>query len=337
MDDIQVIDIAELDEIPSLDTPAQFIPGVGPARAVLLERLELRTAEDVLFNVPRDVLDLSKVTRVKELRAGTLQTVKGTVVDRDAKLTRTEKVMTAVLLDCGDGYVRGLWFNQPWMIKRFADQQAVLFSGKPKWNAGRWDFNNPEIQYLDTDDANAASEVLPRYNLTEGLRMNEMRRIARAAVERFAPLIAEHLPDELLARHKLPRRCDAIRHLHTPQTMAEYQAAKRRLIFEDLFEFQVGLALRRRLWKRGPAAPALPVNAKINARARRLFAFQFTAGQNRAVEEICRDLASTQAMHRLLQADVGAGKTAIAIYALLVAVANGHQAVIMSPTELLAT
>ena len=337
MSDTNVIDIAERDEILSLQTPAQFIHGVGPARAGLLERLELRTAEDVLFNVPRDVLDLSRVTRVRDLQADTLQAVKGRVVDRDARLTSTGKTMTAVLLDCGDGYVRGVWFNQPWMIKRFEDQQAVLFSGKPKWKTGRWEFSNPEIQYLDTDDAEgAAAEVLPRYHLTEGLRMHDMRRISRAAVERFAELVVEHLPNELLAQHKLTRRCDAVRQLHAPKTMGEYQAAKRRLIFEDLLEFQVGLALRRRAWKRGPPAPPLPVNAKIDARARRLFPFQFTAGQNQAVQEICKDIALDQSMHRLLQADVGAGKTAIAIYAMLVAVANGYQAVIMAPTELLA-
>ena len=98
-----VIDIAERDEIPSLQTPVQFMPGVGPARAVLLERLELKTAEDVLFNVPRDVLDLSRVTRVKELKADTFQTVKGAVVDRDARLTGSGVTITAVLLDCGDG------------------------------------------------------------------------------------------------------------------------------------------------------------------------------------------------------------------------------------------
>ena len=336
--DTDVIDIAERDEIPSLQTPVQFMPGVGPVRAVLLERLELKTAEDVLFNVPRDVLDLSRVTRVKELKADTQQTVKGTVVDRDARLTGSGKTITAVLLDCGDGYVRGMWFNQPWMIKRFEDHQAVLFSGKPKWKTGRWEFSNPEIQYLDTDDAEgAAAEVLPRYHLTEGLRMQEMRRIERAAVERFAELVVEHVPDELLVRHKLPRRREAVRNLHAPKTMADFQAAKRRLIFEDLLEFQVGLALRRRAWKRGPPAPPLPVTAKIDARARRLFAFQFTAGQNRAITEICRDIATDQAMHRLFQADVGAGKTAVAIYAMLVAVANGHQALIMAPTELLAT
>lgn len=337
MNDSHVIDVAERDEIHSLSTPAQFIPGVGPARAVLLERLELRTVEDVLFNLPRDVLDLSRVTKVRQLEADKLQTVKGRVVDRDARLTKTGKTMTAVLLDCGDGYVRGLWFNQPWMIKRFADQQLVLFSGKPKWKTGRWEFSNPEIQYLDTDDADAAGEVLPRYHLTEGLRMFEMRRIARSAVEHFVDLVPDHLPEEFRIAHKLPRRKDAIRGLHCPKTMAEFQAAKRRLVFEDLLEFQIGLALRRRAWKRGPPAPPLPVNAKIDSRARRLFPFQFTAGQNRAIEDICKDMASDQAMHRLLQADVGAGKTAVAIYAMLVAVANGHQALLMAPTELLAT
>ena len=324
-------------DLPPLQTPVQYVSGVGPERAVLLKRLELLTVEDLLFNVPRDVLDLSKVTRVKDLQAEVFQTVKGTVVDRDARLTKNGKTLTGVLLDCGDGYVRGLWFNQPWMLKKFSDQQSVLFSGKPKWSNGRWEFSNPEIQYLDNDDGDTVGEVLPRYHLTEGLRMYEIRRISKAAVVDYAEFIPEHFPDDILLKHKLPRRSEAIRHLHVPSTMAEYQAAKRRLIFEDLLEFQIGLALRRRAWKRGPPAPPLPVSAKIDARARKLFSFQFTAGQNQAVVEISRDLALDQAMHRLLQADVGAGKTAIAIYALLVAVANGHQAVIMAPTELLAT
>lgn len=324
-------------DLPPLQTPVQFVAGVGPARAASLERLELRKVDDLLFNLPRDVLDLTRVTRVKDLKAEMQQTVKGKVVDRDSRLTKTGKTMTGILLDCGDGYVRGLWFNQPWMLKRFADQQSVLFSGKPKWSNGRWEFSNPEIQFLESDDGDAVGEVLLRYHLTEGLRMFEMRRISKAAVADYAEFVVEHLPDDILLQHKLPQRSDAVRQLHNPKTMAEYLAAKRRLVFEDLLEFQIGLALRRRAWKRGPPAPPLPVTAKIDARARRLFSFEFTAGQNRAVEEICRDLASDQAMHRLLQADVGAGKTAIAIYSLLVAVANGYQAIIMAPTELLAT
>jgi ATP-dependent DNA helicase RecG len=335
--DSPIIDIAARDEHLSLQTPVQFIPGVGPSRAALLERLGLKTAEDVLLNMPRDVLDLSRVTSVRQLQADVLQTVRGIVVDRDSRRTSTGKTMTSVLLDCGDGYVRGVWFNQPWMLHRFVDQQAVLFSGKPKWKTGRWEFGNPEVQYLETDDADqATAAVLPRYHLTEGLRMFEMRRISRAAVERFGEFVVEHLPRELLARHNLPRRDVAVRNLHAPQTMAEFQAAKRRFVFEDLLEFQVALALRRRAWKRGPPAPPLPVTALIDARARRLFPFPFTTGQDRAVAEICRDMATDQAMHRLLQADVGAGKTAVAIYAMLVAIANGFQAALMVPTELLA-
>ena len=108
--DEYVIDIAERDGIPSLQTPVQFLSGVGPARAPLLERLELKTAEDVLFNVPRDVLDLSRVTRVRDLQPDTLQTVKGKVVDRDARLTNTGKMMTAVLLDCGEVFRRSVAF-----------------------------------------------------------------------------------------------------------------------------------------------------------------------------------------------------------------------------------
>ena len=254
-------------DVPPLQTLAQYLPGVGPYRGSLLMKLGLKTVEDVLLNVPRDVLDLTNVTEVKSLQAGQTQTVRGAVVDRDARLTKAGKTMTAVLLDCGDGYVRGLWFNQPWMIKKFVEQQVVLFSGKPKWSGGRFEFNSPHVQFLDTDDrTEAIGDVLPRYNLTDGLLMPEMRRITRTAVEQFGHFIVEHLPDNILQQHKLVRRSDAVRQLHLPKTLDEFQAATRRLIFEDLLEFQVGLALRRRMWKRGPAAPQLPERLVDNER-----------------------------------------------------------------------
>src|SRR6202035_5150525 len=122
----------------------------------------------------------------------------------------------------------------------------------------------------------------------------------------------------------------AIRGLHVPRLIAEYESGRRRLIFDDLFEFQLGLAMRRRSWKTRGAAPVLPTTAKIDARIRRLFPFTFTDGQNKAVAEISHDLNSGEAMHRLLQAEVGAGKTAVALYAILVTVAAGHQAVFMA-------
>jgi ATP-dependent DNA helicase RecG len=177
---------------------------------------------------------------------------------------------------------------------------------------------------------------LPKYPLTEGLSQHEMRRMTRAAVEQCADLVPEYVPEVFRAARKLPDIHAALRGLHTPASRGAYDAGRRRILFDDLFEFQLGLALRRRVWQRRPHAPLLPVTAKMDARIRRLFSFRFTPGQDQAVREIAADLASGRVMHRLLQAEVGAGKTAVAIYAMLAAVAAGFQAVLMAPTELLA-
>lgn len=322
----------------SLAMPVQFVRGVGPARAALLAKLNLLTVIDLLFNIPRDVLDLSDVRDPSHLEADVFQSVRGSVVETDSRPTRTGS-MTGVLIRSGDDFVRGLWFNQPWMYRKFKYGDSVLFSGKPKRNKGRWEFNNPHTQWLDVDDEDSSNTlaVLPRYGLTDGLRMVEMRRIMRAAVEEYVHLIPDRIPDAARVKWKLPALRDAIRSLHLPKSVAEYEAAKHRLIFEDLLEFQLAVAMRRRAWQTGQPAPRLPSSPKIDSRIRRLFPFQFTKGQDRAVADIVKDIATGNAMHRLLQADVGAGKTAIAIYAMLVAVANGNQCVLMAPTELLAS
>ena len=321
---------------PSLDTAVQFVRGVGPQRAELLERLELRTVADLLFYLPRDILDLSQVTAIPDLRVGELQTVRGRVVDLDGRMLSGGKTISVVLLDCDGEYLRGVWFNQGWVLQKFRHGDFVLFSGKPAYRKGRWEVSHPRIQWLDADDTEAHGGVLPRYGLTEGLKMHELRRIMRNAVEDYAHLIADHFPESLRTSEKLSALGEAIRQVHVPSTAEEYAQGRRRLIFQDLLEFQLGLALRRRMWRARGTAPALPTSAKIDARIRRLFPFELTPGQNRAIREVTGDISTSRSMHRLLQADVGAGKTVVAVYGMLVAVAAGWQAAMMAPTEILA-
>lgn len=319
-----------------LQTPVQFLRGVGPARADLLARLDLHTVLDVLFHLPRDVLDLTRVVPVFELQPEVLQTVSGIVVDRDAKETSTGKKIVAILLQSDGGFVRGVWFNQPYMLKRFEVGQRLLLSGKPRMSQRRWEFSHPHIQFLGDDEIEATGCLLPRYGLTEGLKQHEMRRLIRTAVEDFVDLVPDRCPESFRVRAEIVGLQQALRQVHQPQTMEAYDAGRRRILFEDLLEFQVGIALRRRMWRSTQRAVPLPNSAKVDARIRRLFSFRFTAGQDQAVREIVADLAEDRAMHRLLQADVGAGKTAVALYAMLVAVAAGHQAALMAPTEILA-
>lgn len=319
-----------------LKTPVQFLPGTGLARAKRLEKLGIQTVEDLLWYLPRDVIDMTHITPVAALRAGESFTVRGVVVERDAREISGNRTMTTVLLECDRDFVRGVWFNQPWMLQKFREGNVVLFTAKPKRRGGRWEFSNPRVQWIQEDDTETHGGIVTRYGLTDGLKLDDLRRLIRIAVDQFAQNVPEHLPKEFRQKYHLPDIRTALKQLHLPQTREEYEAARGRLLFDDLFEFQLGLALRRRAWRHQSEAPVLETTAKIDARIRRLFPFAFTAGQNRVVREIAADLASNRAMHRLLQADVGAGKTAVAIYAMLVAIAGGYQAVLMAPTEVLA-
>jgi ATP-dependent DNA helicase RecG len=302
----------------------------------LLEKLDIRTVEDLLWHLPRELLDLTEVRQPQQLVEDELQIVRGVVIETESRQLSKGRTLTASLIDCGTDYVRGLFFNQLWMRQKLLPGNNVLFSGKPKRKQGRWEFTHPRIQWLDPEDRESHGGLLPKYPLTEGISQAEMRKLTRSAVESYAPLVPERLPESLRQRLTLPTIGAALGGLHAPQSQAEYDSGRRRLVLEDLLEFQLAVALRKRAWRMQPATPTLPNSAKIDARIRRLFNFSFTPGQDQAIREITADLASSHAMHRLLQAEVGAGKTVVAIYALLVAVANGFQAVLMAPTELLA-
>jgi len=321
----------------TLDTDVQFLRGVGPERAVLLRKLSIETVGDLLWCLPKDVLDFSNVRHPNELEADQLQSVRGIVRDLDSRELRGGRTLSKVLLDCGTDFVRGSWFNQPWVLKRFALGQSVLFSGKPKRREGKWEFSNPNVQNLEEEDSTESARlVLPRYRLTEGIRAGDLRKLIGQALLLTLDQVEDLLPQAMCAALQLPTLSDALKQLHQPESLEQYRSSRDRIVFDDLLQFQLGIALRRRAWRARQNAPLLERTARIDARIRRRFPFAYTAGQNKAVQEISRDLNSGYAMHRLLQADVGAGKTVVAIDTALVAVAQGWQAVIMAPTELLA-
>ncbi len=322
-----------------LQTPAQFVPGVGPARAALLEKLGIKTALDLLLHVPHSVNDFTDLRPANKLEKDVEQSVRGRVVDRDIRNLTKGRTIVGILIEHEGQFVRGTWFNQPWMLKKFGDDDSVIFSGKPKRKSGRWEFANPRIHWLtdeDNDDPDGVVGVLPRYALTDGIKMDQMRRMTKSAVTEFSEYVTDPLPDYFIKHHDQPDLKTALRWLHQPTSRKQFDAGRYRVILDDLLEFQLGLALRRRIWGTNAKSYPIDVTAKIDARIRRLFDFRFTNGQDQAVAELVEDLRQNQPMHRLLQADVGAGKTAIAVYAMLAAVAAGHQAVVMAPTEVLA-
>ena len=324
-----------MDESP-LQTQVRFLPGVGPVRAESLQRLGIETVEDLLWHLPRDLVDLTEVRRVGELEPDILQTVRGEVVELDDRRIRGGRRMASVVIDSGDEFLKATWFNQSWVLGKVRHGDAVLFSGKPKRRAGRWEMTHPRIPAIDADDLEAHGGLLPKYPLTDGVTMEVMRRVTRDAADRFVEHVEDPIPEAWWERFGVVGLHEALAGVHRPESVDDYIAARRRLIFDDLLEFLLGLALRRRAWREARRSPRLPVSAKIDSRIRRRFPFELTGGQERAVGEIVADLDDDHAMHRLLQADVGAGKTAVALYAMLVAIDAEHQAVLMAPTELLA-
>jgi ATP-dependent DNA helicase RecG len=318
-----------------LQTPLAELPGAGP-RLESLDRLGLRTVGDLLFHLPRAYEDLTDLRPIAALAAGATCIVQGEIIEMDTRhLADGRFVVSVVLCDDGTHVVEGVWFNQAHVTRRFRYGQRVSFSGKPKWFRDRWQISNPRVQILDGGE-NAALTVLPVYSLTEDLRPEHLRPLIGKALDGYAGRVVEILPESVRRERGWPAAPQALRDAHFPPSLDAAQRARRRFIYEEFLVLQLALALRRREVRDGRRAPPLIANAAVDAHVRRLLPFQLTKDQDRAVREICRDLATDRPMQRLLQADVGAGKTAVAVYALLVAVANKHQAAIMAPTEVLA-
>jgi len=325
----------------TLQTPVQFLKGVGPQRAELMAKLELFTVADCLFYFPRDYQDLTDLTRVADLEEDKLVRLSGTVVEIEMRGSYGGKSRLGVLIQCGEGaeadYVRAQWFNMPHMRKMFDNGKRVLLSGKAKKKATRWEFNHPNVQKLD-DDAETPTDqkLLPVYGLTEGLGQIPIRHAVRASLDKAVALIDEVFPPEFLAAHDLMPIHEALEKIHFPKDREALDKARRRFVYQELFILQLALAVRRLRLQVDGSAPQLEATAKIDARIRRLLPFTLTEGQETAVREITTDMARHYPMNRLLQGEVGSGKTIVAMYAVLTAVAHGRQAAIMAPTEVLA-
>jgi ATP-dependent DNA helicase RecG len=320
-----------------LHQSVQYLKGVGPARFEQLRRLGIETVGDLLFHFPRAYDDLSDVRAIAALSEGKLQTVRGEVVEIDGKhLEDGRTVVSVVLSDDGKTCLEGVWFNQPYAARRFRYGQHVAFSGKPRWYREHWQMGSPQVQVLDGPGSAGTLGIVPVYPLTEELRLDQLRPLVRRAVEEFARHVQEILPEEVRRRRGLPGVRQALADVHFPATMEAAHTARRRFVYEEFLILQLALALRRRDLRDRQRAPILTVTPPIDARIRRLFPFRLTGDQDKVVAEIRHDLGNDRPMQRLLQADVGAGKTAVAVYALLAAVANKHQAALMAPTEVLA-
>ncbi len=319
-----------------LATPVEFLKGVGPHRVEFLERLGLRRVLDVLFFFPRDYEDLTDRREIADLEEGPLQSVLGVVDDVELRNTGAGRCVLGVLIRGATGHLRGIWFNQPFLRERFVLGQRVLLSGKPKRNGLVWEMIHPKVATLEDGEEVPPGSILPVYPLTEGLQQWQIRRIVREAVDAYTGVLDEVFPAAYLESHDLWPLARALPALHFPESHDALHRARRRFVYQELLILQLALALKRQQQGSTRRAPCLAADAKIDARIRSLFPFELTAGQQQAIADIAADMARTTPMNRLLQGDVGSGKTIVALYAMLLAVAHGYQAVLMAPTEILA-
>ena len=321
-----------------LGTPLAKAPGVSAALAKALEEgFGYRTARDLIEHYPRRYLTRGELTDLAHAKKGAEVTLVGTVRNLAKKMPRRNLRILEVRVADDSGAWVCTWFNQPWHAQKLTVGTVAAFSGKLAWKAGRLGMANPGYEVLrEGDDPEGfANEVIPVYPASKEVSSGRLRRAVGALLDRFGE-VPDFLPEPLRRAHSLPDRAAALEAIHRPADRKEANRARDRLVYDELFVLQVGLALRRRAQEAGQHGQPLQPDGDLTKRLLASLPFQPTGAQSRVMAEIGADLSRSKPMHRLLQGEVGSGKTVIALWALLCAVQSGMQGAIMAPTEVLA-
>jgi ATP-dependent DNA helicase RecG len=319
-----------------LDTSVTYLKGVGPARALALRKLGILTAGDLLYHIPHRYEDATTVAPISSLETGMQGTVIGQVISKGIIPTRKGlRVFQAVLRD-ESGMIEVSWPGQPFLDRSIEKGDVLLVTGNVRFFHGR-QFQPREFVNLGEDgDATADGRVLSVYPATEGLSFKVIRSIVENSLDTLLPLVEEYLPRSVLDVAQLPPIGDALRMVHRPTSVAEAMRGRQRLAFEELLFVHI-LHLRAKVLAREHRRGIAFTNKRaLTTKLRERLPFQLTGAQIHAVRDIVGDMCSDRRMHRLLQGDVGSGKTIVALFAALLAIENGYQAAMMVPTELLA-
>jgi ATP-dependent DNA helicase RecG len=310
---------------------------VGPLRAQLLAKLGIRKTADLLFFFPRDYEEPLPLTAQADFVENSRVAFTATVLEIAERVTQSGKHMLGALVqpDAG-GAVRLVWFNQPFRKNDLRPGQRLIASGILKSTVLNWEMIQPQIKLMADGELPGDQSPLPVYSLTEGLKQPAMRHMVRSVVPELVESVEEVLPEKLRARLDVTDVQTALRDIHFPKDMAAAQAAQRRFKTQELLVLQLAITLQRRQREQLARAPLCPPTGKIHARILNRLHFSLTPDQEQAISEIGDDMSRDQPMNRLLQGDVGSGKTVVAQYAMLLCAAHGHQAALMAPTEVLA-
>jgi len=317
-----------------LNAPVTVISGIGPTQARRLKRLGIETISDMLHFFPRRHEDYTQLKPIAQLQYGEQVTVIGTIRATRLRQHRGGTPIINCLVADGSGSIQATWFNQPYLLDQLKRGRQIALSGRVDEYLGRKVMTSPRWEALEREQINTA-RLVPVYPLTEGLGATWLRKVMKKTVDEWSKRLPEYLPAEIRDRLGLLPRHEAIAQMHFPDTGEQLARARRRLAFDEFLILQLGVLRQRQQWRSEPGVP-IPIQAGQIETFLASLPYALTGAQKRTLDEIVQDLRADRPMSRLVQGDVGSGKTVVAAAAMYLTAQAGYQAAMMAPTEILA-
>jgi len=320
----------------TMQKSVRYLKGIGPRRLEAFKKLGIETLCDLFYFFPRRYDDRRQRHAIRDVRIGDQACIQGVVLTRKVRPLKSFQLFELIIED-ETSQIAAVWFNQPYMMNVFKEGDVVLLSGKIDFRK-QLQITNPDYEIIKGEESEVihAGRVVPIYPLTEGLMQRAVRKSMKELVDQYIEYVEEFLPPEVLKSNQLISLQDALRIIHFPEDGEALERARRRLIFDELFLFELGLLRDVRLLKKEESAVPLKNGHDLANRFRASLGFELTAGQNEVINEIIADTAKAAPMTRLLQGEVGCGKTVVAMFALLLGAKSDVQGVFLAPTEILA-
>jgi ATP-dependent DNA helicase RecG len=319
----------------SVDSPVTVVKGISSSLATKFNKLGVRTVRDLLYFFPHRHLDYSQRKYISQLAEGEEETIIANVWQAQEVYLGGRRSTEAIVGD-ETGNVRVVWFNNPYLAKKLTTNARIVISGRVALFKGSFVFQSPEWELVSDEDLIHTGRLVPLYSLTQGLRPRQVRKLMKEVVDQWAGSITDFLPAGVKKRRKLLELSQAISQAHYPDSEAEKTQARMRLAFDELFLLQLGVLSKKRDWQETQPGNPFGLKKKLLNTLLGSLPFELTPAQHRVLDELLTDLGKSKPMSRLLQGEVGSGKTVVATTCLLMAVANGYQGAFMAPTEILA-
>lgn len=321
----------------NFSTPIEELPKVGPAFAKRFKLLKIRTLGDLIFYFPRTYEDLSNISKIKDVKINESITIHGKLLDISQDRSWVKKMsITKGLIQDDTGSIEAVWFNQPFLVKSLKKGDELMLSGKVSVGRdGRIILSSPIYEKLSLKETLHTGRIIPIYPETRGTSSRLIRYILKPALTAIKDKIPETLPEEILEEADLISFKEALYQIHFPDSLEAAKKAQERFSFENIFLISL-FGAKKKIDFQKEKAPAIPINQQIVDRLFGYLPYELTAGQKKAAQEILHDMEKPYPMNRLLQGDVGSGKTVVAVLASINAIKNKNQVVLMAPTEILA-